>query len=122
MNHNELLRVHGALAFALLIDQTALGVWALVLGFRRLRIGSGLFTAIVVDEGLLVLQSVLGAILFIGGQRPQPIHFLYGGLLIVLLPVVYAYSSKRERAGIWLGVTLLFMAGLIVRSYMTGHA
>jgi hypothetical protein len=111
---------HGTLAFALFIDQVVLGVWALAVGIRRRPISSGLFSALVVDEGLIVLQSIVGAVLFGGGRRPEPIHFLYGGLLLVLLPIVYIYANKRERAGIWLGVTLIFMAGMIVRISFTG--
>jgi hypothetical protein len=114
---------HQALAFPLLLDQIALGIWALVLGFRRLRVGSALASALIVDEGLLILQSILGATLFATGHAPQWIHFLYGALLLGLLPVVYPFSMRRpERSGLWLGCTLLFMSGLIVRTYFTGRA
>jgi hypothetical protein len=68
----------------------------------------------------MVLQAVIGAILLATGHRPQLIHFLYGGLLLVLLPAVYLYAGRRVRAGIWMGATLLFMAGMIVRISFTG--
>jgi hypothetical protein len=114
---------HQALALPLLLDQLALGIWGLVLGFRRHRVGSALTSAIIVDEGLLILQSVIGATLLATGHAPKPLHFLYGALLLGLLPIVYPYSMRRpERSGLWLGFTLLFMAGLIVRTYFTGHA
>jgi hypothetical protein len=111
---------HGVLAFILFIEQVIFGIWALVIGFRRERLGSTLFTALVTDEAIMVLQAIIGALLYATGHRPQLIHFLYGGLLLVLLPAVYAYAGRRERAGIWMGVTLLFMAGMIVRISFTG--
>jgi hypothetical protein len=114
---------HERLAFELLVAQVILGVWALVLGWRRIPAGGLLAYALIVDEGLLIIQSALGAWLFAGGHRPELIHFLYGGLLVGLLPVVYPLSVKRaERSGYWLGLTLLFMAGLIIRASMTGRA
>jgi hypothetical protein len=111
---------HGNLTFWLFVYQVVLGVWALVLGFKRRPIGSRLFTVLVVDEVLILIQSLVGAALLATGHRPQLIHFLYGGLLIVLLPVVYIYAGRRQRAGIWLGATLLFMAGMIIRISYTG--
>jgi hypothetical protein len=113
-------RLHRTLWLILLLYQIVFGIWALVLGFRRLPIGSILFTALVIDEVIVVVQSLVGAALFLTGSRPQLIHFLYGGLLLVLLPAVYAYGGRRQRAGIWMGVTLLFMAGMMVRIAFTG--
>jgi hypothetical protein len=111
---------HATLAFALFLDQVVLGIWALVFGFRRRPISSGLFSALLVDEILMVIQSAIGLYLLATGHAPERIHFLYGFLLLVLIPAVYFYASKRERAGIWVGVVLLFMAGMIVRISFTG--
>jgi hypothetical protein len=114
---------HERLAFELLAVQVILGVWALVLGLRGAATGRVLGYALIIDEGLLILQSVVGGLLFAGGERPQLIHFLYGGLLVALLPVIYPLSRRRpERSGYWLGFTLLFMAGLIIRAAMTGRS
>lgn len=115
---------HQGLAFALFLDQVILGIWGLVLGFRQRPMGSAYVSALIVDEGLLVLQGAVGLMLFLSGHLLRSrIHFLYGGLLVVLLPVVYFYSNGREdtsRAGLWLGFALLFMAGLIIRAGNTG--
>jgi hypothetical protein len=114
------LSFHATLAIALFLDQVVLGVWALILGFRRQPIGSGLFSALVVDELLIVLQTAIGLYLLATGHAPQRIHFLYGGLLLVLLPAMYLYAGRRERAGIWIGAILIFMAGMIIRIAFTG--
>jgi len=114
---------HERLFIELLLAQVLLAAWALVLGWRRLPTGRLFAYALIVDEGLIIIQSVLGALLFAGGRRPEVIHFLYGGLLIGLLPVIYPLSQRRpDRSGYWLGFTLLFMAGLIIRASMTGRA
>jgi hypothetical protein len=113
---------HAALAVPLSLDQVVLGIWSLVLGFRRQAVGSALASALIVDEGLIVLECAIGGALLLLGHRPDPLHFLYGGLLLGLLPVVYPYTRRRpERAGLWLGLTLLFMAGLIIRAMLTGR-
>ena len=113
---------HERLAFELLAVQVALGVWALVLGLLRLPTGRLMAYALIIDEGLIIVQSLIGAMLFAAGRHPQLIHFLYGGLLIGLLPVIYPLSRRNpDRSGYWLGLTLLFMAGLIVRAWMTGR-
>jgi hypothetical protein len=111
---------HATLAFALFLDQIVLGIWALVLGFRRQPISSGLFSALLVDEILMVIQSAFGLYLLATGHAPERIHFLYGALLLILIPAVYLYGARRERAGIWVGVVLVFMAAMIVRISFTG--
>lgn len=113
---------HQSLAIGLFALQVILGVWGLALGLRRLAPGGAFASGLIVDEGLIAVQSILGGIVLAGGRGPQPIHFLYAGLLLGLLPVIYTFSSRRpERAGIWLGLTLLFMAGLILRAAVTGR-
>lgn len=113
---------HQALFYPLVLDQVALGIWGLVLGLVRRPVGSALVSALIVDEALIALEAVLGGVLLLQGHGPQRLHFLYGGLLLGLLPVVYPLSNRRpERSGLWLGLTLLFMAGLMIRAYTTGH-
>jgi hypothetical protein len=111
---------HATLALALLLDQIVLAIWALVLGFRRQPVSSALFSALIVDEILMILQSLVGGYLLVTGHAPQAIHFLYGGLLLVLLPAMYLYAGRRERAGVWMGAMLLFMGGMIIRISFTG--
>lgn len=116
------MEFHRSLAFALLLEQILFGLWGLALGFRRRPLGSTFFTVILIDEILLIIQALIGLFLFLSGHTlKSDIHFLYGGLLVGLLPVVWVWGNRRpERAGLWLGFTLLFMAGLIVRTYFTG--
>jgi len=113
------MTVHDFLWRGLLPLQVLLGVWALYFGFRRRPLGSSFFSGVIVDELLLILQALLGLAVFAEGARPDALHFLYGGLVVIILPIVYFYTNQRPRAGIWLGVTLLFMAGLIIRAYTT---
>jgi hypothetical protein len=116
------MTIHDFLWRGLLPLQVLLGLWALWLGFRRQPLSPAFFSGLVVDEVLLVLQGLLGLVVFAEGHRPEPLHFLYGGLVALLLPIVYYYTNERSRAGIWLGLTLLFMAGLIIRAFTTRGA
>ncbi len=113
------MTVHDFLWRGLLPLQVLLGIWALWLGFRRRPLNPSFFSGLMVDELLLIFQALLGLAVFANGHRPEPLHFLYGGLVVVLIPIVYYYTNARPRAGIWLGLTLLFMAGLIIRAYTT---
>ena len=116
------MQFHQSLAVALFLEQVVFGVWALVLGFRGRPLGGTFFTVIVIDEVLLLIEAAIGLGLFFSGHTLKSnIHFLYGGLLAGLLPVVWVYGNRKpERGGYWLGLCLLFMAGLIIRAATTG--
>ena len=116
------MQFHQSLAVALFLEQVVFGVWALVLGVRRRPLGGIFFTVIVIDELLLLIEAAVGLGLFLTGHTLKSnIHFLYGGLLAGLLPIIWVYGNRRpERGGYWLGLCLLFMAGLIIRAATTG--
>jgi hypothetical protein len=90
---------HERLAFELFFVQVALGVWALILWRRKQPSARFFVYGLIIDEGLILIQSFAGALLFTSGHRPQLIHFLYAGLLIVLLPAVYPLSQRRPLVG-----------------------
>ncbi len=81
----------------------------------------------------LGIQIVLGLVLLSTGLRPRtPLHFLYGGLIIATLAVLFvlrpASSTRRVlvpdetryRESRWLMLLCLFLLGLVGRAYMTG--
>jgi len=121
---STLLYVHNGLFRAGLLITLFIALWGLVTYFRK-QTPSGSFRAtLVLTEGLFILQGLVGIAMFLEGARPHdPLHWLYGPLLVIVLPIAASYLSGREsrREGLAYGLAALFMFGLAVRAYMTGH-
>lgn len=119
-----LLFLHQGLFRAGLLITAIIGVWGLVMYFAKLTPSGGFRSTLVLTEGLFILQGLVGIATFIGGKRPEDsLHWLYGPLLVIVLPIAATYVSGRQsrREGLVYGVAGLFMFGLAVRAYMTGH-
>lgn len=86
---------------------------------------SGSYRAtLVLTEGLFILQGLVGIAIYFAGSRPHdPLHWLYGPLLVIALPIAASYLSGRDsrREAMVYGLAALFMFGLAIRAYMTGH-
>ena len=101
-----------------------IGVWGLVLYFRKAPSSGGFRSTLVLTEALFIVQGLVGIAMFLGGARPRdPLHWLYGPLLVIVLPIAASYLSGRDsrREALVYGVATLFMFGLAIRAYMTGH-
>jgi heme A synthase len=107
-----------------LVITVIIGVWGLVTYFRK-QPSSGSFRAtLVLTEALFVVQGLVGALMFANGKRPHDnLHWLYGILLVILLPIAATYVSGREprREPLIYGIAGLFMAGLTIRAFTTGR-
>ena len=78
---------------------------------------------LVIGEGMLLAQGAFGVALVISGYRPsQPLHFLYGGLSVFVLPLLMSYARVRPKhqAPLIYGLGALFIGGLAIRAMMTG--
>lgn len=101
----------------------ACGVWGLVSAFRGGFDGS-LAGALVLGEGLILLQGVLGIVLYLIGARPSNgLHFLYGVSAAVTLPGVYSYARNKspQQQSLMFGAAALFIMGLAIRGITTGR-
>jgi hypothetical protein len=97
-----------------------LGLWSLWRSIRGLGINSNFLGAFVVAEIVIVVQAVLGALLWLtghGGNVTDPaIHILYGAFSLVFLPFVFLYWLKGDdsnRAQWVLTFAILFQFGTI---------
>ena len=114
-----------------LASGTITGIWGLILFFmkkqtiiRPWRL-SLIFTAVV-----SLLQALLGIILLLLGQRPGPpgdslyyLHFVYGGIVALAIPVAvtYATGGKQPRRDILIySLVSLVLVAAAVRALMTG--
>jgi heme A synthase len=107
-----------------LVITVIIGVWGLLTYFRK-QPSSGSFRAtLVLTEALFIVQGLVGVLMFVNGRRPHDnLHWLYGILLVILLPIAATYVSGREarREPLVYGIAGLFMAGLTIRALTTGH-
>jgi len=106
-----------------LLITVIVGIWGLVTYFRRQPTSGGYRSLLVITEGVFILQGLIGLGLFLGGRRPHDsLHWLYGVLLVIALPIAATYASGREgrRESLVYGIAGLFMAGLTIRAFGTG--
>jgi len=118
-----LLALHLGFFRAGLLITAVIGVWGLVTYFRK-QPSSGSFRAtLVLTEGLFIVQGLIGVLMFANGRRPHDnLHWLYGVLLVIVLPIAMSYVSGRDsrREPLVYGIAGLFMAGLTIRAFTTG--
>ena len=92
-----LLLLHTGLFRTGLLITAFIGVWGLVTYFRK-QPSSGSFRAtLVLTEALFIVQGVVGVLMFANGRRPHDnLHWLYGVLLVIVLPIAMSYVSGRD--------------------------
>ena len=115
-------QLHSSLANTMILFMLVCGIWGLVSAFTGGLSGS-LSGALVLGEGLILLQGLLGAISYVGGARPaEGLHWLYGVSAAVTLPGVYSFARNRSSSfqALWLGAGALFIVGLSIRGITTG--
>ena len=99
------------------------GIWGLITYFRKMPAGGSFRATLVLTEALFVMQGLVGVLMFASGRRPHDnLHWLYGVLLVIVLPIAMSYVSGRDprREPLVYGIACLFMAGLAVRALTTG--
>lgn len=78
---------------------------------------------LVATASLGALQAVIGGLLFLSGERPgEPLHFVYGGIVLLAIPVAYVYSDQKRtrRDLIIMVIAVVAVVGAGVRAFMTG--
>lgn len=119
----SLVDVHGIISRAFLYFALIVAVWALIQVVQKREIGGNFWGAVAIGEGLVVLQAVVGVILWIQGALPaRPIHFLYGAVAALTWPGVFAATRGEtgRRETIYWFVASLFLAGIAFRAITTG--
>ena len=70
------------------------------------------------------LQAILGGLLYLMGGRPgNVLHFVYGLLVLALIPVIWVYSDQNRvrRDVIIMSIAALLVVAAGVRALMTGQ-
>jgi hypothetical protein len=97
------------------------GLWGVLAHFGKLPADGRYYSTLVLAELLAVVQAALGVVLLLLGRMPlDPIHMLYGGLAVLVLPVAYSYANRqRWSAPLVCGLATLFIFGLAIRAFTT---
>lgn len=119
-----IIDVHTALSRTIWMFYLALGLWGLYRAIRRQPVDGSYLGALVVIQLVVLLQGLLGGVLYLQGGRPirTSIHILYGVFSIVFLPGMFAYmrGDDSNRAQWVYALTTLFMFGVALRTISTG--
>ena len=115
-------QLHDNLANTMWMFMLACGIWGV---FSALRGGfsASLAGALVIGEGLIIVQGILGGVSYLTGARPgQSLHFLYGLAAAITLPGIYTYARNRpaKQQAMLFGLGALFVFGLAIRGITTG--
>jgi len=117
-----LASLHARFGWALLFFAALLGVLGIIDLLRRRQVGGGFRSGFLLLWGLTMAQGLLGAIIFVGGHRPNLLHLVYGAFAVLFLPGVYVYAGGRRA---YTEGTILTIAAWVVaiaygRGIMTG--
>ncbi|UCD41260.1 MAG: hypothetical protein JSV69_11865, partial [Chloroflexota bacterium] len=122
----ELSEIHSRLANTAMIYCIVMAVWGLWRFFRGQGLSGGYFGALVIAEILLVIQGILGLILWFGVStiRPGFVHWIYGVALVLGAPIVYVYTKGRQDRPEMLlySVAFIIMIALVLRAMVTAAA
>ncbi len=119
-----IVEIHRALSNTIWLFYLALGLWGLFRAIRRQPVDGSYLGAMVVIQIVVLVQGVLGGVLYLGDLRPvrSGIHILYGIFAIVFLPGMFAYlrGDDSNRAQWVYALATLFMFGVALRAISTG--
>jgi heme A synthase len=115
--------LHGVISQSTLLFFLLLGGWGIIRAIRKNGVEGSYLGAMVIAEGLFILQAVLGIVLWIAGERPgRTIHLLYGAFALVALPGLFAYlkGDDSNQAQWYYAMLAIFLFGVALRSIGTG--
>ena len=117
-------QLHAGLANTVILFLTICGLWSFISAFRG-GINGNLAGALVIGEGLILAQGLLGVVSLALGYRAAQggLHVLYGLTIAITLPGIYGFTRDRspESQAIWFGGGALFIVGLSLRGITTGQ-
>jgi heme A synthase len=111
--------IHRILSNTIWMFYLAIAIWGLIRAVRARPVDGSYFGAMAVIQIVVVLQVILGAILYADGARPgrELVHYLYGAFSVVFLPGLFAYlqGDDSNRAQWIYALASLFMFGVTLR-------
>jgi CDP-diglyceride synthetase len=115
--------MHDRLATTVLLFMGAVGLWGIFSFARGESLSGSLAGTLAIGQVLIVIQGLLGAVLYFDGLRPPTsVHFLYGLTAVLVMPFVWSYAKERHprQSLLFYSLAALFIAGLAIRGMTTG--
>lgn len=114
--------------FFVLASSLLAGIWGLILYFRKKteRISQPWKIALIVAALFGLLQALFGILLVLQGAKPPGgslyyLHYVYGAIVALALPVAYTYIGKDVRKAVLiLSLAAIIIALAAMRGTMTG--
>jgi hypothetical protein len=121
----SLTQIHGLLSRAIMLYTLIIAGFAGLHLLRKREIGGDFWGAVILGEGLIVAQGILGIVLLIEGLAPgRLIHILYGIVAMITWPAVFAFTkggTTRRETVYWLLLSV-FLFGISLRAMTTAVA
>ncbi len=128
---SALLSLHNAMFFVILVAGLVTLVCGIVLLVMRRQVEAGtaagalrVFRVMLVATAALgLLQDIFGGLLFLSGARPgEGLHFVYGAIVLLAIPVAYVYSDQKQvrRDIIIMTIAVVAVLGAAFRAFATG--
>jgi hypothetical protein len=112
--------LHDRLATTVILFFAIAGLWGLLEFARGGALSGSIAGILIIGQGLVVVQGLLGVVLYLAGYRPATIvHVLTAA---IVLPFLWSYVRDRApRQGLLLySLVALFIVGLAIRGMTTG--
>ncbi len=120
-----LIQIHASLATAVILFNAILGLWGMVKFFRGDGLDGSYLGAVALSPVLGLAQMAVGLVLVsLGlGVNVRFVHYLYGALVIISAPAVFAFTRGRDDRGAVLlyAAVLLLTSAFGLRAQMTGY-
>ena len=115
--------LHRGFATVVLVYSIFMCLWGLFLWLRGSNPTGSYLGALILAEGVAILQSLIGLALLVAGHRPHDgLHYLYGVAAVLTLPSAYAYGNRasERRDSLIFGLAGLLLVGIALRAFSTG--
>ena len=128
---SALLSIHNALFFVILVAGLVTLVCGIALLVMRRQVDSGAAAGtlrtfrilLAVTAALGLVQDIFGGLLLLSGARPgEALHFVYGAIVLLAIPLAYVYSDQQQvrRDIVIMTIAVVAVLGAAFRAFATG--
>lgn len=125
LRNMSFIQIHANLATAVILFNVILGIWGMIKYFRGDGLDGNYFGALALSPVLGLVQMAVGLVLVsMGlGVNVRFVHYLYGALVVISVPAVFAFTRGRDDRGAVLiyAAVLLLTAAFGARAQMTAY-
>lgn len=119
------ISLHRVLAQSVQLFMLAIAIIALYYALTKRELDGNFWGAVIIGEGLVIVQALMGLVLLIGGMSPgRWIHLLYGAVSILAWPSIFAFTggrTTRRDAFTWFIFSIFIFTMVTLRAGLTGR-